>query len=481
MAKAVPSSSGIDSLDQMHPSIRHFNDSDIPFSLLANALWDWLAAACRFITQTNGYSSQWHEFVIKSSENRFERVYRERTIYRVESVARALRLPQIVSIDEALRTDPRLASIHGRFIGGGADLFHVTAQRLANLVLPVDMDFFHRSDLAEPRADRIVELVRGLDIFLRNERFEVEYITPIWNLISETPVTIEDGLSIERMTDDDAIFVLQLRGILGDLARHRYYDRVVRRDMCIRRRVRLAPVVLQAFPDPKARTAPDSQGFAEVDDILSTLPLVGRGRVRAGPTLRHVITGPLWGIVSRTLISRRTFSPSTVTILEDSSLPEPPLRIHGGGRDVLRRYWTVLHDQPALGTVGVALRRLRFAAEREIDEDRIVDLMIAAEALFIERSGDYDELRFRISINAAFFLENALSRRRAVFQTVRAGYDVRSQIVHGDRPDTARIECRDVPLPEMVQRMEEIIRQALCKRLDSDRAEVDFTSLTAGP
>ena len=106
--------------------------------------------------------------------------------------------------------------------------------------------------------------------------------------------------------------------------------------------------------------------------------------------------------------------------------------------------------------------------------------MIAAEALFIERSGDNDELRFRTSLNASFFLSSEHEARRAIFETVRAGYDARSSVAHGDDPKRILIAGRSYGLRELIPEVADVVRRALRKRLDEVRGDVDWAALVVG-
>jgi hypothetical protein len=77
----------------------------------------------------------------------------------------------------------------------------------------------------------------------------------------------------------------------------------------------------------------------------------------------------------------------------------------------------------------VALRRFYLAKLRDGDDDRILDLMIAAEALFLNDA--QGELSFRLATRAALFLADTREHRVEVYRAMRDAYDKRSQIVHG--------------------------------------------------
>jgi hypothetical protein len=107
-----------------------------------------------------------------------------------------------------------------------------------------------------------------------------------------------------------------------------------------------------------------------------------------------------------------------------------PYELTAEDRGPVERLWTAMHSQRVRddSALQAALRRFAFASERPLIEDRIIDLMIAAEAWFV--GGEADELSHRLGLNAANFM--AQSRpKRATYEFLRRAYRVRSHIVHG--------------------------------------------------
>jgi hypothetical protein len=97
--------------------------------------------------------------------------------------------------------------------------------------------------------------------------------------------------------------------------------------------------------------------------------------------------------------------------------------------------------------------------EHARDDDRFLNDMIAAEALF----GDSSEITFKLSLRAAYKLEpHDAHKRRKIFEDMKRAYEVRSKIVHGSRlqANKLRIAGVAVPLDAFVERIEDYIRQA---------------------
>lgn len=120
----------------------------------------------------------------------------------------------------------------------------------------------------------------------------------------------------------------------------------------------------------------------------------------------------------------------------------------------------------------VAIRRFGYAHERQRAEDRIIDLMISAEALFLS---DYNkdkyvgEIRYRLSLRAALFLASESESQRTVFRWMRDAYDLRSKLAHGGDVSSAKLPKRPdetiLDIEEFVGAIQTYIRLALVKAI----------------
>jgi hypothetical protein len=131
----------------------------------------------------------------------------------------------------------------------------------------------------------------------------------------------------------------------------------------------------------------------------------------------------------------------------------------------------------------VAIRRFDFAYERFRPHDKIIDLMVAAEALFLSDLKDYEyrgELSFRLALRAGFFIGSSPSERREIYDLFREAYRVRSAIVHGGEPELPKGSSS---LDEFVNRISNSLRTALHKaillagRSDTPKFLVDWANL----
>ena len=133
-------------------------------------------------------------------------------------------------------------------------------------------------------------------------------------------------------------------------------------------------------------------------------------------------------------------------------------RVYGAGYELLEVDVEPLKELVAsLSKTGrrkkleVAVGRFNGAYERKRPEDKLVDLWIALEALFLP--GISDELSFRASLRIAYYVAKPPDEREEIFNKMRLSYDTRSRVVHGQRP---KADVRGV-----ASDTEEILRRAL--------------------
>ena len=126
------------------------------------------------------------------------------------------------------------------------------------------------------------------------------------------------------------------------------------------------------------------------------------------------------------------------------------------------------------GDLGYALHRFDLACTRIDREDELVDLMIAAEALFLTEVSA--ELEYRMSLRIAFFLSAKPEERQDLMAKVKKAYDARSWVVHGKtrrvpRGVRAGKQSQDARLAPCASEFEEVMRRALQKALDYSRRQ----------
>mgnify|MGYP001570930774 CR=1 FL=1 len=80
----------------------------------------------------------------------------------------------------------------------------------------------------------------------------------------------------------------------------------------------------------------------------------------------------------------------------------------------------------------VAIKRFEYAYARLLPEDKLLDFMVAFEAIFL-KGDEQQELSYKLSLRAAYLLAENARERKDIFDFMHLAYKARSKIVHGER------------------------------------------------
>jgi len=126
-------------------------------------------------------------------------------------------------------------------------------------------------------------------------------------------------------------------------------------------------------------------------------------------------------------------------------------------RDLIERISNI--DFETRKRLKIALRRFENSYYNTLYEDKLIDYMIAFEALFVR--GNKESKRDKISAACAKLLGESQVDRQEIRDTLECAYSIRNLIVHGE--DFEKKLGKDVFLAELVVEVEEILRKSLKK------------------
>jgi hypothetical protein len=142
----------------------------------------------------------------------------------------------------------------------------------------------------------------------------------------------------------------------------------------------------------------------------------------------------------------------------------PRLILEEGNVSSLKQTWRALGAKAVEQRLRLALSRFGLSTTRSTVEDTLVDLVIAAEALF--GTGATTEITHRVSLNAALFIESPDLSRSEVRRFFREVYRMRSAIVHGDRVKPVQMKTGGTMTPDSVaKQLTALMRHALRKAI----------------
>lgn len=270
--------------------------------------------------------------------------------------------------------------------------------------------------------------------WLTREAEDVVVIAPLSGLdADDMPIALGPGVEIDRMSDAEVIACLTTRVISGfGSGTQTYVD------------PRLAIRIRERHPVGEGFLSADplSGRIEPIEAVVNALRILKAGKVHV-PGFVDMPAAPYRRTYRWTPISSLPHRPFKTYELESGDV-EPLVALWAGLRD---ERVTVRRNQKPLRT---AIRRFGFAGERSRPDDQILDLMIAAEALFL--AGEKTENRDKLSLRAALFLDDELAQpARQIAQFFRSAYDIRSDLAHGGEVNEDELRPLD-DVPGTVER-----------------------------
>jgi hypothetical protein len=367
-------------------------------------------------------------------------------------------LPTYATLCEVAATSAVVGPLMSQDIGTAIGLSPFNFHSFAMSMLPSPEEF--RWGQLSPFAARYDDLERRLTpetaeyeviYFLRNVSFELDRID------------LESDLVIERLAPPEVEQILGdgvLRLIFGS---EPVYEPVENGAFGLKRTWRIPRIV-------------GGEVAAEQREAIAELI---NPRETAEELLQCVaIMSGLGVYVSGTMMRRidddfSTFGAMRIwRVSQERRVPGGGFRLTAAKCAELQQLWRIAHDEsfPTNRALALAIRRLTFAAQRERVEDRLIDILIAAEAFYLTDVADTKErgeLKYRLALRAALWSENSLVGwdRRQVRDHMKRAYDLRSVVAHGGdpKPKDVKVKGQHVSLANFVHVTEDIVRNALHK------------------
>lgn len=209
---------------------------------------------------------------------------------------------------------------------------------------------------------------------------------------------------------------------------------------------------------PRESSSDDNKDTTKLEDVLMSLRLLHGGPVSAGP-LHSDDASPFAGIhgghrlLTHSILKRL---PADYIIFESYELKSEEIE----SVQQLYKQLTSLNERDRK-FLDIPLGRFHDSYERRNERDKLIDLCIALESLYVREK---DELAYRLALRCACFLERGKVELENTFRRVKNIYNRRSGIVHGTAKELAEEQLR-----QLVTEAEEYVRRSICKLLSDIR------------
>ena len=191
-----------------------------------------------------------------------------------------------------------------------------------------------------------------------------------------------------------------------------------------------------------------ADGALESFELLLRLFQPGDVSVRRHNFVRNAETGAIW----------ISWSGDRTKPVVEPLYERPPYHIHDHTIAALQGFFNEYHHALSQmpSPVQRAFARFNTSYERRDAVDRLIDLIIALEALF--NDGNPGGVTFKVALRCAFWLKPPGEERETLFRTVKNAYGTRSKAVHARQSN--------VPQEKQLDELEDIVRDCLMKLLD---------------
>lgn len=363
------------------------------------------------------------------------------------------KLPEYKTCLEALQNDPVISQHLGAYVGthlGGSSL--PAAEDYMDYVLDLGVKgdrYVFDEDYFEGEYEAFEETFYSNEIWF-------EAVAYLQGLMINKSITLSDNLELSLLTENEInnFPETKTRKVSGDPTVNQ---------LCA---VRTWYSLQKILGEHSAPTLEDSNRAREIqlqandriDEVVNALRLVKIENVYY-PAIIHRPSD--W-------LPIRSFT------FQSRFLGEPSFWFQQGGEWVegFGHFWANLQHEEVRRRkfLGVAIRRFSYGHERHRLEDRILDLFITAEALFMSDGKYTGEIRYRLSERAGLFIGgHDMALCRNIFRHMLIAYDVRSAIAHGSQPDERKFLNKQdgtrMTLEEFVWTIHEYMRIAIHKAI----------------
>lgn len=386
-----------------------------------------------------------------------ERKMRMRTLWRMLSDEWLHSLPNYQTCIECLKSDVVVGPHLDCLVGTSMSASRLEADNILKSIMYAMLDDEGRIAFTD---ERFHGKWREFVGFFGADRIASKVVAPLPYLVLPAfPLRLNNELVLDRLTEDEVTRCYQV----GVIRPQSLQFPLISGEVAVGiRKTMFLPKLIRRGDEPyELPKAGDEGSFGDrpllrddlvIDDVLSALRLFKSTQIRTtgyaswtdsywlkdGTSYRVLGQWPYWGKFE----------------LSEDEVPQ------------FLELWCLLWE--GAKRFGFSIHRFNLAFDRSLLADRIVDLVIAAEALFLS---DLDEkyrgeLRFRFALRAAKFIEHPNYGEHDVFRVMRRAYDARSVIVHGGSPkDTSLPDDQSASLPTFIDAIEELVRLGLRKGL----------------
>lgn len=380
-----------------------------------------------------------------------ESLWRERIIQNGE---RLHSLREYRGFLNELLKDAELAPLLNSTVGTAAGARFVALHEIPDLFLCTLAERWE-STFSE---DEFAEGFESIDAELRRTELEFTALTPLFGLKLDCPaLVLGPDFEIDQFTDLEIGQCLDAN--LYPSPPVLWGRALINESVGLRVRYRFPRRINRKLARSDLHKLNEQENFVHVmpGEIVHALRVFKQGRIAVGGTVCVCDQWPMRRYSSwRPAAGADAYGSTEYTMTADDAT-------------AFVAFWSAFTRSKNNKCIDRASRRFGYAGDRRLAEDRIADLMIAAESLVL--NDERGEGAYRLAERFAFFLEGTSEyTRQELFDLMRSAYHIRNNVVHGGTPEKKQLKSPkegQVSLERFIEIAEDLLRLAIKKAISS--------------
>lgn len=357
-------------------------------------------------------------------------------------------LPIYSQTIEAIRADSVWGSYLDKLVGS---VIGDQAINLDALLSYISMSLVEKTQNFDMAEELFTEQVEKLERFFQSSTIQYCRTVPLWGVISTSEFSLSESISLVPLSNEEVSELLDI-GLILNFFNSGHVGRVPR--LAIVTKLSIDKVVTEGI------RADDNERYAEIlnpvcrdeTTIIDLLTLI-----------LDVVIKPLGSVTKSNCCMYGTRQYEKNDIINYWGLVDKAIAEED--KEKISKMWQLLNcnGEAARHNLFIAVRRFSLAMTRLSLDDKLIDLMICAEALFLQDGNS--ELTYKLSHRAALFLGENQDEQKVIFKFFKGAYDMRSKVVHGTKsylqiPKDAEL------LTSTTVKLAEHLRNTILKMLD---------------
>jgi len=286
-----------------------------------------------------------------------------------------------------------------------------------------------------------------LEHFFYNETIPTIAFSPLHNFNSEVDsLELEEGLCIRKLK------VKEREGLLDE---SRFSEFSLPEVLSLKYVIELTYETKKMFGEMEIGRLPEANPQEKINKLVIALRLFKPGVTGISIVrMRYDLDIPIMGTITQGSLSRGLYFGKEYN-LTNAELED------------FKRFWNELGSADYQG---IAIRRFNYAYLRGDPEDKLIDVMIALEALFLKGEKGGASSGTTIAVACSILIGKNQLDREKIKKTLTRAYTIRNCIVHGSEYERIRTDAKTSAkfdtLPELVSEVEDYLRESIKKLLD---------------